>query len=85
MTWQVEWKEITNIKEIGKNHGSSWALNDKSRSRLTVNSDFSEPGDRQLFITTGYYRKTKVAIKQLPHITSNVQLGRIQLLELKQV
>ncbi|XP_076759178.1 atrial natriuretic peptide receptor 1 isoform X3 [Xylocopa sonorina] len=88
MTWKVHWNDIM-IARNAKAKGSMYSLiaNKMRGSQLTLYSDenASLPGDvdRNIYVPTGFYKNSKVAIKLLPR--SKVEISRPLLLELKRM
>ncbi|XP_017765073.1 PREDICTED: atrial natriuretic peptide receptor 1-like isoform X2 [Eufriesea mexicana] len=89
MTWKVHWDDITIAVPYAKTRGSMYSLI-ASRMRgsdLTIYSDenVSLPGevDRNVYIPTGIYKNSKVAIKLIPR--NKVEISRPLLLELKRM
>ncbi|XP_023288642.1 atrial natriuretic peptide receptor 1 [Orussus abietinus] len=88
MTWKVHWDDVL-MMPIGKTRGSIYSLPlTKMRgSQLTLYSEdnVSLAGgvDRQIYVPTGIYKNSKVAIKLIPR--SKVEISRPLLLELKRM
>ncbi|XP_044585548.1 atrial natriuretic peptide receptor 1-like isoform X3 [Cotesia glomerata] len=90
MSWKVHWEDVI-VVPIGRTRGSmhSLAPNKQRGSQLTVywDDDISLPGgggvDRNVYIPTGIYKNSKVAIKPLPR--TKVETSRPLLLELKRM
>ncbi|XP_021915452.1 atrial natriuretic peptide receptor 1-like isoform X4 [Zootermopsis nevadensis] len=84
MSWRVQWSDIL-VMPAGKARGSLYSLA-KRGSQVTV---FSEDalsigdGNRQVFVPTGFYKGTKVAIKTINK--SRIELTRPLLLEFKRM
>ncbi|XP_044004854.1 atrial natriuretic peptide receptor 1-like isoform X4 [Aphidius gifuensis] len=88
MTWKVHWEDVI-VVAPGKPRGSMYSLTGKQHrgSQLTVYSDdnMSLAGgvDRMVYIPTGFYKNSKVAIKPIPR--NKVEISRPLLLELKRM
>ncbi|CAK9824817.1 Atrial natriuretic peptide receptor 1 [Anthophora retusa] len=88
MTWKVHWNEIIVVPNA-KTRGSMYSLiaNKTRGSQLTIYSDenASLPGevDRNVYVPTGIYKNSKVAIKLIPR--NKVEISRPLLLELKRM
>ncbi|XP_043286656.1 atrial natriuretic peptide receptor 1-like isoform X4 [Venturia canescens] len=88
MTWKVYWEDVKVVTN-GKTRGSMYSLtmNKPRGSQLSVYSDdnISLPGgvDRNVYILTGIYKNSKVAIKLIPR--NKVEISRPLLLELKRM
>ncbi|XP_048515966.1 atrial natriuretic peptide receptor 2 isoform X3 [Athalia rosae] len=87
MTWKVHWHDIL-VMPHAKTRGSTYSLPNKHRgSQLTMYSEdnISMAGgvDRQIYVPTGIYKNSKVAIKLIPR--SKVEISRPLLLELKRM
>ncbi|XP_024939358.1 receptor-type guanylate cyclase gcy-28 isoform X5 [Cephus cinctus] len=88
MTWKVHWDDVI-VMPHGKTRGSMYSLpaNKLRGSQLTMYSEdnISMAGgvDRQIYVPTGIYKNSKVAIKFIPR--SKVEISRPLLLELKKM
>nr|XP_012220334.1 PREDICTED: atrial natriuretic peptide receptor 1 isoform X2 [Linepithema humile]XP_012220340.1 PREDICTED: atrial natriuretic peptide receptor 1 isoform X2 [Linepithema humile]XP_012220347.1 PREDICTED: atrial natriuretic peptide receptor 1 isoform X2 [Linepithema humile] len=89
MTWKVHWYDVI-VMPNAKTRGSMYSLNvltNKFRgSQLTIYTDnASMPGDidRNMYVPTGFYKNSKVAIKLIPR--NKVEISRPLLLELKRM
>ncbi|XP_031367496.1 atrial natriuretic peptide receptor 1-like isoform X4 [Apis dorsata] len=88
MTWKVHWNDIIFVPNA-KTRGSMFSLiaNKMRGSQLTIYSDenISMPGeiDRNVYIPTGIYKNSTVAIKLIPR--KKVEISRPLLLELKRM
>lgn len=84
MSWKVQWSDIL-MMPPGKTRGSVYSLA-KRGSQVTI---FSEDalslgdGNRQVFVPTGFYKGTKVAIKTIDK--PRIELTRPLLLEFKRM
>lgn len=84
MSWRVQWSDIL-VMPPGKARGSLYSLA-KRGSQVTM---FSEDalslgdGNRQVFVPTGFYKGTKVAIKKIDK--PRIELTRPLLLEFKRM
>lgn len=84
MSWRVHWSDIL-VMPPGKARGSIYSLA-KRGSQVTI---FSEDalslgdGNRQVFVPTGFYKGTKVAIKKIDR--PRIELTRPLLLEFKRM
>ncbi|XP_034940599.1 atrial natriuretic peptide receptor 1-like isoform X1 [Chelonus insularis] len=89
MTWKVHWEDVLVVPVGGRTRGSmhSLAPNKQRGSQLTIywDDDVSLPGgvDRNVYIPTGIYKNSQVAIKPLPR--NKVEISRPLLLELKRM
>ncbi|XP_046432627.1 atrial natriuretic peptide receptor 1 isoform X3 [Neodiprion fabricii] len=87
MTWRVHWQDIL-VMPHGKTRGSTYSLPNKHRgSQVTMysedNASMAGGADRQIYVPTGIYKNSKVAIKLIPR--SKVEISRPLLLELKRM
>ncbi|XP_026301091.1 atrial natriuretic peptide receptor 1 isoform X2 [Apis mellifera] len=89
MTWKVHWNDIIFVPNA-KTRGSMFSLiaNKMRGSQLTIYSDenISMPGEienRNVYIPTGIYKNSTVAIKLIPR--KKVEISRPLLLELKRM
>ncbi|KAK0169145.1 hypothetical protein PV327_002891 [Microctonus hyperodae] len=88
MTWKVNWDDVI-VAPVNKTRGSihSLAPNKQRGSQVTIywDDDVSLPGgiDRNVYIPTGIYKNSKVAIKPIPR--NKVETSRPLLLELKRM
>ncbi|XP_014598913.1 PREDICTED: atrial natriuretic peptide receptor 1-like isoform X2 [Polistes canadensis] len=88
MTWKVHWDDIIWVPHA-KTRGSMYSLvaNKLRSSQLTVYSDdnvsLPEGVDKHVYIQTGFYKNSKVAIKLIPR--NKVEPSRPLLLELKRM
>ncbi|XP_066595921.1 atrial natriuretic peptide receptor 1 [Prorops nasuta] len=88
MTWKVHWEDIKVVSHP-KTKGSMYSLTAfKFRgSQLTIYSEdnvsLPEGIDRQMYVPTGIYKNSKVAIKLIPR--NKVEISRPLLLELKRM
>ncbi|KOC59164.1 Atrial natriuretic peptide receptor 1 [Habropoda laboriosa] len=88
MTWKVHWNEIIVVPNA-RTRGSMYSLiaNRTRGSQLTVywDENVSLPGevDRNVYVPTGIYKNSKVAIKLIPR--NKVEISRPLLLELKRM
>ncbi|XP_069679503.1 atrial natriuretic peptide receptor 1-like isoform X3 [Periplaneta americana] len=84
MSWRVQWSDIL-VMPAGKARGSLYSIA-KRGSQVTI---FSEDalsigdGNRQIFVPTGFYKGTKVAIKTVNK--PRIELTRPLLLEFKRM
>lgn len=82
MTWKVNWNDVLpcNPGKRGSIHSIA-----KRGSQLTIYSEDmgSMAGDRQLYISAGFYKGNKAAIKKIN--TTNINLNRALMLELKKM
>ncbi|XP_032687886.1 atrial natriuretic peptide receptor 1-like isoform X2 [Odontomachus brunneus] len=88
MTWKVHWDDVMVLSNV-KTRGSMYSLiAHKFRgSQLTIYSEdnMSMPDgvDRNVYVPTGLYKNSKVAIKEIPR--NKVEISRPLLLELKRM
>ncbi|XP_035740705.1 atrial natriuretic peptide receptor 1-like isoform X2 [Vespa mandarinia] len=88
MTWKVHWEDIVWVP-YARTRGSMYSLiaNKLRNSQLSVYSDdnvsLPEGVDKHVYIPTGFYKNSKVAIKLIPR--NKVEMSRPLLLELKRM
>ncbi|XP_018358837.1 PREDICTED: atrial natriuretic peptide receptor 1-like isoform X3 [Trachymyrmex cornetzi] len=86
MTWKVHWDDVIVIPNA-KTRGSMYSLiaNKFRGSELTIysedNASLPDGVDRNVYVPTGFYKNSKVAIKLIPR--NKVEISRPLLLELK--
>ncbi|XP_018348544.1 PREDICTED: atrial natriuretic peptide receptor 1-like isoform X2 [Trachymyrmex septentrionalis] len=86
MTWKVHWDDLIVIPNA-KTRGSMYSLiaNKFRGSELTIysedNASLPDGVDRNVYVPTGFYKNSKVAIKLIPR--NKVEISRPLLLELK--
>ncbi|XP_018313429.1 atrial natriuretic peptide receptor 1 isoform X1 [Mycetomoellerius zeteki] len=88
MTWKVHWDDVIVIPNA-KTRGSMYSLiaNKFRGSELTIysedNASLPDGVDRNVYVPTGFYKNSKVAIKLIPR--NKVEISRPLLLELKRM
>ncbi|XP_018398793.1 PREDICTED: atrial natriuretic peptide receptor 1-like [Cyphomyrmex costatus] len=88
MTWKVHWDDVIVIPNA-KTRGSMYSLiaNKFRGSELTIysedNTSLPDGVDRHVYVPTGFYKNSKVAIKLIPR--NKVEISRPLLLELKRM
>nr|KAF7400213.1 hypothetical protein H0235_015950 [Vespula pensylvanica] len=88
MTWKVHWDDIMWVP-YARTRGSMYSLiaNKLRNSQLSVYSDdnisLPEGVDKHVYIPTGFYKNSKVAVKLIPR--NKVEISRPLLLELKRM
>ncbi|XP_036142551.1 atrial natriuretic peptide receptor 1 isoform X2 [Monomorium pharaonis] len=88
MTWKVHWDDVI-VMPNAKTRGSMYSLiaNKFRGSQMTIysedNASLPDDGDRNVYVPTGFYKNSKVAIKLIPR--NKVEISRPLLLELKRM
>lgn len=84
MTWRVNWNDVLPCNPNSKHRNSIHSFA-KRGSQVTIYSEDlgSLGGDRQLFITTGFYKGCKAAIKKING--REINLNRNLMLQLKKM
>ncbi|XP_025266935.1 atrial natriuretic peptide receptor 1 isoform X3 [Camponotus floridanus] len=88
MTWKVHWDDVIVIPNA-RTRGSMYSLvaNKFRGSQLTMysedNASMPDGVDKNVYVPTGFYKNSKVAIKHIPR--NKVEISRPLLLELKRM
>ncbi|XP_011693290.1 PREDICTED: atrial natriuretic peptide receptor 1-like isoform X2 [Wasmannia auropunctata] len=90
MTWKVHWDDVIVMPNVQwKTRGSMYSLiaNKFRGSDMTIytedNASLLDGVDRHVYVPTGFYKNSKVAIKLIPR--NKVEISRPLLLELKRM